>query len=95
MHQLEKNWLVRVTLRVQNLNCPNSSDVTPLLSRCLQYDKKVDSTMKHDFGRKLLGRNVDVASTWSSQCAIDTITLEGKDKINLMIVSQNLDTMIS
>jgi len=95
MHQLEKNWLVRVTLRVQNLNCPNSSDVTPLLSRCLQYDKKVDRAMKHDFGRKLLARNVDVASTCSSQCAMDTITLEGKDKINLMIVSQNLGTMIS
>ena len=41
MHQLEKDWLVRVTLRVQNLNYPNSSDVTPLLSRCLQYDKKL------------------------------------------------------
>ena len=51
--------------------------------------------MKHDFGRKLLAMNVDVASTWYSQCAMDTITLEGKDKINLVIVSQNLGTMIS
>ena len=43
--------------------------------------------MKHVFRRKLLARNVDVASTWSSQCAIDAITLEGKDKINLVIDS--------
>jgi len=57
--------------------------------------KKVDRAMKHDFGRKLLAMNVDVASTWYSQCAMDTITLEGKDKINLVIVSQNLGTMIS
>merc|ERR1712238_365093 len=83
MHRLEKDRLGRVTflplnqLRVQNLNYPNSSDVTPLLSRCLQYDKKVDRAMKHVFGRKLLARNVDVASTWSSQCAMDAITLEG------------------
>ena len=34
MHRLEKDRLGRVTLRVQNLNYPNSSDVTPLLSRC-------------------------------------------------------------
>ena len=75
MHQLEKDWLVRVTLRVQNLNYPNSSDVTPLLSRCLQYDKKVDRAMKHVFGRKLLAINVNVVSIWSSQCTMDTITL--------------------
>ena len=48
--------------------------------------KKVDRVMKHVFGRELLARNVYVASTWSAQCAIDAITLEGKDKINLMIV---------
>ena len=49
--------------------------------------KKVDRAMKDVFRRKLLTRNVDVASTWSSQCAIDAITLEGKDKINLVIDS--------
>ena len=73
-HQLEKDWFIRVTFRVQNLNYHNSSDVTPLLSRCFQYDKNVDRAMKHVFGRKLLAMNVDVASIWSSQCTMDTIT---------------------
>merc|ERR1711862_810186 len=29
------------------------------------------------FGKKLLARNVDVASQWSRQCDMDAITLEG------------------
>ena len=42
MHRLEKDRLGRVTflplnqLKVQNLNYSNSSDVTPLLSRCIK-----------------------------------------------------------
>ena len=33
--------------------------------------------LQHVFGKKLLARSVDVASTWSAQCDMDAITLEG------------------
>uniref|UniRef100_A0A7S4I268 Structural maintenance of chromosomes protein n=1 Tax=Odontella aurita TaxID=265563 RepID=A0A7S4I268_9STRA len=83
MKRLEEDRLGRVTflplnrLNVENVTYPETSDVTPLLSRCVRYDPKVDVAMRHVFGRKLLARTVDAASTWSSQCHMDAITLDG------------------
>jgi len=83
MKRLEKDRLGRVTflplnrLRIDRANYPDSPDVRPLLGHCIKYDPKVDRAMKHVFGKKLLARNVDVASTWSARCKMDAITLEG------------------
>jgi structural maintenance of chromosome 3 (chondroitin sulfate proteoglycan 6) len=83
MKRLEKDRLGRVTflplnrLRIDRANYPDSPDVRPLLSHCIKYDPKVERAMKHVFGKKLLARNVDVASTWSARCKMDAITLDG------------------
>jgi len=84
MKRLEQGKLGRVTFLPLNQlttkdreNYPNSSDVTPILQRCLKYDPKVHKAMQHVFGKKLLARSVDVASTWSAQCNMDAITLDG------------------
>ena len=85
MKRLENEQLGRVTflplnqLRSENgLEYPSSEDnVTSLLSTCIRYDNHVDLAMKHVFGRKLLARNVEVASHWSQRCKMDAITLDG------------------
>jgi len=84
MKRLEQGKLGRVTfLPLNQLTAngnqkyPESSDVTPILRRCLKYNPKVHKAMQHVFGKKLLARSADVASTWSAQCDMDAITLEG------------------
>jgi len=84
MKRLEKEKLGRVTFLPLNqlrdekkTHYPESSDVTPILNMCVKYDQKVQKAMQHVFGKKLLARSVDVASTWSTQCDMDAITLEG------------------
>jgi len=86
MKRLERDKLGRVTFLPLNqlrdegaggIRYPESPDVTPILRRCLTYDPKVHKAMQHVFGKKLLARSVDVASTWSAQCDMDAITLEG------------------
>jgi structural maintenance of chromosome 3 (chondroitin sulfate proteoglycan 6) len=83
MRVLENKKLGRVTflplnrLRVESVTYPDSPDVRPLLSHCLSYDPKIDRAMKHVFGKKLLARNVDVASTWAARSNMDALTLDG------------------
>eukprot|EP00957_Ditylum_brightwellii_P037268 2821193-Ditylum_brightwellii.AAC.1 len=53
MKRLEKDRLGRVTflplnqLHVDKARYPDSSDVTPLLSQCIQYDPRVERAMQH------------------------------------------------
>jgi len=83
MKRLEKGKLGRVTflplnrLMIDRVNYPESPDVRALLGHCLTYDAKVERAMKQIFNKKLLARNVDVASTWSARCRMDAITLDG------------------
>ena len=83
MKRLEKDRLGRVTflplnrLHIDNIRYPDSPDVTPLMQQCIKYDSKVERAMKHVFGKKLLARSVDAASTWSAKCNVDAITLDG------------------
>ena len=83
MKRLEKDRLGRVTflplnrLRIDRADYPDSPDVRPLITHCIKYDPKVERAMKHVFGKKLLARNVDVASSWSARCRMDAITLDG------------------
>ena len=83
MKRLETERLGRVTflplnrLRIEHADYPESADVKPLLSQCIKYEANVARAMQHVFGKKLLARNVDAASTWSAKCNMDAITLEG------------------
>jgi structural maintenance of chromosome 3 (chondroitin sulfate proteoglycan 6) len=83
MRRLERDKLGRVTflplnrLRIEEVEYPESPDVRPLLQTCIRYDKKVERAMQHVFGKKLLARNKDAASTWRAKCKMDAITLEG------------------
>jgi len=83
MKRLEQDRLGRVTflplnqLNIDHLNYPDSSDVVPIVEKCIHYDVQVHRAMQHVFGKKLLARSVDVAATWSAQCNMDAITLDG------------------
>lgn len=83
MKRLEQDRLGRVTflplnqLNIDHLQYPDSSDVVPIVQKCIRYDEKVNRAMQHVFGKKLLARRVDVAATWSAQCNMDAITLDG------------------
>ena len=83
MKRLEREKLGRVTflplnrLRFDRVDYPDTQDCKPLLSTCVQYDAKVDRAMKHVFNKKLLARNLDVASNWSKKCQMDAITRDG------------------
>ena len=83
LKRLEQGRLGRVTflplnqLNIDHLQYPDSSDVIPIVQECIRFDNKVHRAMQHIFGKKLLARSVDVASTWSAQCNMDAITLDG------------------
>eukprot|EP00536_Pseudo-nitzschia_multiseries_P002600 jgi/Psemu1/251818/estExt_Genewise1Plus.C_350012 len=84
MKRLEEGKLGRVTfmplnqLRVQsNIQYPQSGDIAPLLSTCIDYDPRVKRAMQQIFDRKLLARSAEVASEWSDKLKMDCITLDG------------------
>jgi structural maintenance of chromosome 3 (chondroitin sulfate proteoglycan 6) len=83
MQKLEEGRLGRVTflplnrLRTDETQYPQSSDVTPMLDTCIEYDPKVAGAMRHVFDKKLLARTPEVASEWSSKSHMDAITLDG------------------
>merc|ERR1719362_683921 len=60
--RLEHDKLGRVTflplnqLQVEDIVYPDSPDIAPLLSSCINFDSKVERAMKHVFGKKLLAR---------------------------------------
>lgn len=83
MKRLERDRLGRVTflplnqLHVPEPNYPDSRDVVPLLRTCLKFDNRLGRAMNHVFGKKLLANSAEVASTWSSRCGMDAVTLDG------------------
>lgn len=83
LKRLEEDKLGRVTflplnqLSVDVVQYPESTDVAPVIDQCLTFDPVVRRAMEHVFGRKLLARSVDVASTWSTRSHMDAITLDG------------------
>jgi len=83
MKRLEEDRLGRVTflplnqLNIDRLQYPDSSDVLPIVEKCILFKEEVHRAMQHVFGKKLLARSVDVAATWSAQCNMDAITLDG------------------
>ncbi len=87
VQKLEKENLGRVTfmplnkLRVKPVNYPTSEDVRPLLATAIRCDPKVEVAMNQIFGKKLLARNMEVASRYSHESQLDAITLDG-DEVN-------------
>lgn len=83
MKRLESDRLGRVTflplnqLRISNVKYPESRDIVPLLSTCINYDRRLERAMTHVFGKKLLANSVEVASAWSARCDMDAVTLQG------------------
>ena len=84
MRRLEEGKLGRVTflplnqLRIDEaLKYPESNDVRPMLDLCITYDKKVERAMQHVFAKKLIARDTELASEWSTKLAMDAITLDG------------------
>jgi len=64
-------------LQVEDVTYPDTTDVTPMITTCIEYDPKVHRAMQHVFGKKLLAANIDQATTWSGRLNMDAITLEG------------------
>ncbi len=83
MKRLERERLGRVTflplnqLNVPNINYPESADIAPLLKECLTFDPRLERAMQHVFGKKLLASSAEIASTWSTRCHMDVVTLDG------------------
>jgi len=83
MKRLERERLGRVTflplnqLNVSNATYPDSNEVYPLINVCIRFDSKLKKAFQHIFGKKLLASSVEVASTWSTKCQMDAVTLEG------------------
>lgn len=83
MTRLEEDRLGRVTflplnqLQTSKVDYPNSNDVVPLIEKTIRFDKRLHKAMEQVFGKKLLARSVEVASTWSTKCHMDAVTLDG------------------
>eukprot|EP00591_Stephanopyxis_turris_P001553 CAMPEP_0195512374 /NCGR_PEP_ID=MMETSP0794_2-20130614/4351_1 /TAXON_ID=515487 /ORGANISM="Stephanopyxis turris, Strain CCMP 815" /LENGTH=1145 /DNA_ID=CAMNT_0040640147 /DNA_START=40 /DNA_END=3477 /DNA_ORIENTATION=+ len=83
MKKLEQHKLGRVTflplnqLSVDRTNYPESNDVVPIINRCISFHPVVSKAMQHVFGKKLLAKTVDAASTFSASHSMDAITLDG------------------
>ena len=83
MKRLERDRLGRVTflplnqLNVSNVRYPESPDIVPLMHECIRYDPKLKKAMQQVFGKKLLANSPEVASTWSTKCQMDAVTLDG------------------
>ena len=83
MKRLERDRLGRVTflllnqLNMPHVRYPDSPDIYPLMKACLKYDPRLKKAIQHVFGKKLLANSAEVASTWSTRCKMDAVTLEG------------------
>jgi structural maintenance of chromosome 3 (chondroitin sulfate proteoglycan 6) len=63
-------------LYVKDHRYPDSPDAVPMI-RKLQYDSKIDVTMRFIFGKTLICRSLEVATQLARQSALDCITLDG------------------
>ena len=64
-------------LRSRSFDLPNNADASPLID-ILQFDPKFRPAFQQVFGRTLLCRNIDVATSYSLSCEIDCVTLTGE-----------------
>ncbi|RWS06904.1 structural maintenance of chromosomes protein 3-like protein 2 [Dinothrombium tinctorium] len=63
-------------LYVKDISYPETQDAIPMISR-LQYDPKIEVTMKFIFGKVLICRSLEVATQLARSTSLDCITLDG------------------
>jgi structural maintenance of chromosome 3 (chondroitin sulfate proteoglycan 6) len=86
MKKMEQKKLGRLTflplnrLPQRNNDPPRSTDYLPLLDK-LKYDTKLEKAMKQVFGKKMLCRDMTIATQVSEKFEVDCVTLEG-DEVN-------------
>ncbi len=87
IREMEKRKMGRLTFiplnRIVNshVTYPDSTDVRPMMEVALEYEPAFVEAIKHVFGRKLLARDLEVASQFSREFGLDAITREG-DMVN-------------
>lgn len=63
-------------LQDRRIDYPNNKDAVPMISK-VRYDKKVEVVMKFIFGKTLICRSLEVATSIAKGKNLDCITLEG------------------
>lgn len=63
-------------LQDRRIDYPNTKDAVPMISK-VKYDKKVEVVMKFIFGKTLICRNLEVATSLAKGKNLDCITLDG------------------
>ncbi|RWS27390.1 structural maintenance of chromosomes protein 3-like protein 2, partial [Leptotrombidium deliense] len=63
-------------LYVKDISYPETQDAIPMISR-LQYDPKIEVTIKFIFGKVLICRSLEVATQLARSTSLDCITLDG------------------
>ena len=85
--EMEKRKMGRLTFiplnRIVNseVTYPDSTEVRPMMEVALEYEPAFAEAIKHVFGRKLLARDLEVASQYSREFGLDAITRDG-DMVN-------------
>ncbi|XP_070151375.1 structural maintenance of chromosomes protein 3 [Polyergus mexicanus] len=63
-------------LHVKEIDYPQTSDAIPMISK-LNYDPKFDKALRYIFGKTLICRNLEAATTLARDSGLDCVTLEG------------------
>ncbi|KAG5329047.1 SMC3 protein, partial [Acromyrmex heyeri] len=63
-------------LHVKDIDYPQTSDAIPMISK-LNYDPKFDKALRYIFGKTLICRNLEAATTLARDSGLDCVTLEG------------------
>ncbi|XP_025423597.1 structural maintenance of chromosomes protein 3-like [Sipha flava] len=63
-------------LTVRDIRYPQSRDAIPMVSK-LKYEPHLDKAMRFIFGKTLICRNLEIATTISKQSMLDCITIDG------------------
>ncbi|XP_043470607.1 structural maintenance of chromosomes protein 3 [Leptopilina heterotoma] len=66
--------LNRLHVKIQDY--PKTSDAIPMISR-LNYDPKYDKALRYIFGKTLICRNLEAATSLARTSGLDCVTLEG------------------
>lgn len=63
-------------LHVKVIDYPQTSDAIPMISK-LNYDPKYDRALRYIFGKTLICRNLEAATSLARTSGLDCVTLEG------------------
>lgn len=63
-------------LTARHIKYPQSKDAIPMVNK-LNYETHLDKAMRFIFGKTLICRNLEIATSISKQCMLDCITIDG------------------